>query len=127
MRLSSLILIIGLAVLWGGCGDSADEAGSNPQAGSEGAAAPPGATARSCESGDGDVESLRATGVDCTEARQVMSGWRRARECDKYGGEARTGCSLLSYRCIATAAGRGWSVSCAKPNRSISFLIRRGA
>jgi hypothetical protein len=126
MRLAAPLLIAVALGLLAGCGDSSsseESTGASPGAGAP--AAPTGASARPCPVGDPDVVGLRATGVSCAEARQVMSGWRRARECDKGGGASRLGCSLRSYRCQATATDRGWSVSCSKPGRSIAFLIRR--
>jgi hypothetical protein len=128
MRLAiPLAALIGIALL-SGCGDS-DGPGSgygNRGSQAETSAAPPGASARACGPGRSGVEDLRATNVGCAEARQVASGWRRARECDRFASSSRSGCSLLSYRCQATAVGRGWSISCAKPNRSIAFSVRRG-
>jgi hypothetical protein len=111
-------LAIALAlVLIAGCGSGGETTGSE-------SAAPPGAAASTCATGGSGVEDLRATAVGCAEARLVAAGWRRAKECDKYGGDSRTACSLLSYRCIATAADRGWSVSCSKPGQSIAFRFR---
>lgn len=128
MRLAAPLLILALAgALTVGCGGSSGETGgteSSPRAGTS--TAPAGATARSCDPGGTGVEDLRATDVGCAEARRVASGWRRAKECDKYGADSRNPCSLLSYRCLATATDRGWSVSCAKSGRSIAFRFRRG-
>jgi hypothetical protein len=120
-----LALVVTLALL-GGCGDSSsDETGtdSSPRGGVP--TAPAGASARSCPSAGSGVTDLRATATSCAEARQVASGWRRAKECDKFGASSRSGCSLLSYRCLASATDRGWSVSCAKPGRSIAFTVSR--
>jgi len=129
MRLAAPLAILALAAaLLAGCGGSSSEetgsgAESSPRAGTS--TAPAGATARSCDPGGTGVEDLRATNVGCAEARQVASGWRRAKECDKYGADSRNPCSVLSYRCLATATDRGWSVSCAKSGRSIAFRFRR--
>ena len=128
MRLAQALAIAALgAVLLAGCGGSSDETGPGsatlPRAGTS--TAPAGASARPCAPGASGVEALRATNVGCAEARQVASGWRRAKECDKHGA-SRNPCSLLSYRCLATATDRGWSVSCAKSGRSVAFRFRRG-
>jgi hypothetical protein len=125
MRLVAPLVIVALLGLLAGCGGS-DGTGAETTGGTGRAEAPAGAQARECSSGRSGVESLRATNVGCAEARRVAAGWRRAKECDKYGGDLRTGCSLLSYRCAATATGKGWSVSCSKPGRSIAFRFRRG-
>lgn len=113
-----LAILVALALL-AGCGGSGDTTESAPTA-------PPGAAAQSCAAGGTGVEALRATAVGCPEARLVAAGWRRAKECDKFGGSSHNACSLLSYRCIATAAGQGWSVSCSQPGKSIAFRFRPG-
>jgi hypothetical protein len=126
MRLASFAILVLAGALLTGCGGSSSETSteSAPRAGTS--TAPAGASARPCASGGSGVEDLRATNVGCGEARKVASGWRRAKECDKYGADSRNPCSLLSYRCLATATDRGWSVSCAKSGRSIAFRFRRG-
>jgi len=112
------------AALLAGCGGSS-ETGTEPASRADAPTAPAGASARSCAAGSAGVEDLRATNVGCAEARRVASGWGRARECDKHGTGSRNPCSLHSYRCLATATDRGWSVSCAKSGRSIAFRSRR--
>jgi hypothetical protein len=59
-------------------------------------------------------------------AQKVKAGWERSPACERPQGASRWGCSVGSYRCQAVVVGRGWSVSCAKPGRSIAFVIRRG-
>ncbi|HEV2790235.1 MAG TPA: hypothetical protein VGV69_02925 [Solirubrobacterales bacterium] len=126
MRLAAPLLIAAVLALLAGCGDSSSDETSSGASEASTSTAPAGASARACPVGDPEVVALRATGAGCAEAREVMSGWRRARECAPQGGASRAGCSLRSYRCQATATGRGWSVSCAKPGRSIAFTVRRG-
>jgi hypothetical protein len=119
-----LALLLILAAL-SGCGSSSSSgttSGSGaPQAGTS--TAPAGASAQSCPLNLDGIKALRVTGVPCGEATRVASGWRSTATCAKSG--SRSGCSVRSYRCAATASGRGWSVSCAKPGRSIAFTARR--
>jgi hypothetical protein len=128
MRLAAALLTLVLAaVLAGGCGgsssgESSTGGDSEPQAGTS--TAPAGASARRCEAGKSGVARLRATGVTCEQARRLTVTWSKAGDCGPPRGASRSGCSVLSYRCQATATGRGWSVSCAKPGRSIAFTVR---
>lgn len=130
MRLAAPLLILALAAaLLGGCGGSSDGTSpgstAEPQAGSSTApAAPKGAAAKACALDAGGIRGLRATKVSCGEAQRIALAWRAAPDCAKTG--SRSGCSVKSYRCAATATGRGWSVSCAKPGASIAFTVRRG-
>lgn len=59
-------------------------------------------------------------------AQKVKAGWERSSACKRPGQASRWGCSIGDYRCQAVVVGRGWSVSCAKPGRSIAFVIPRG-
>ena len=45
-------------------------------------------------------------------------------DCRPPDGASRWGCSVGSYRCQGVVTDRGWSVSCAKPGRSIAFRVR---
>jgi hypothetical protein len=58
-------------------------------------------------------------------ARQVKADWERSPGCKRPRGASRWGCSVGSYRCQAVVVGRGWSVSCSKPGKSIAFIVRR--
>jgi hypothetical protein len=119
MRPLAAVLLLALAVLAvGGCGSSGDETTGG------GATAPAGAAAEACALNAGGIEGLRVTKVSCGEGQRVASGWRAAGQCSKQG--SRSSCSVRSYRCLATATDRGWSVSCAKPGKSIAFTVRRG-
>jgi hypothetical protein len=125
MRLTAPILSLVLAgALLGGCGGSSDTtggAGAEPPATST---APPGAKAQGCALDVDGIKGLRVTNVSCGEGQRLALAWQRAQACAKEG--SRSGCAVRSYRCVATAAGRGWSVSCAKPGRSVAFTARRG-
>jgi hypothetical protein len=148
MKLFAPLLIALLtAALLGGCGTSSGEgttggeatapettapqspgeAGSRqppPNAGASGA--PTGARARVCDTYAVDAEGLRVTGLSCKQGRQVMFGWQRAEGCLLIDGASRGACSVRSYRCLATKAARGISVSCSQPGRSIAFVAKRG-
>lgn len=128
-RLAPLAALALATALLVGCGGSSpDEAGTGGGAQPHGSASPTpaGATARHCRSGKAGVTGLTATGTTCTEARHLMLGWTHSSACRPAEGASRAGCPALSYRCLATATDRGWSVGCAKPGRSIAFTARRG-
>jgi hypothetical protein len=114
--LASLALVAALLL---GCGGSG-ETTTSPQR------APNGATSQACPAAAARTEGLKVTGADCAEARRVMAGWVRQHDCRPATGSSRSGCPVGSYRCVATATGRGWSVSCAEPGKSVAFTFRRG-
>jgi hypothetical protein len=100
LRLVALLAIVVLAAaLSTGCGGSSvetdgtrtltftDEAGT-PLPGK----APIGASAKTCDSYATDAESLRATGIPCDQARQVLYGWQREPSCSLPGGASRGSC-----------------------------------
>jgi hypothetical protein len=119
-RLAALLAVVVLAALAAaGCGSSSDDASTPPEA-------PVGASARSCETFATDAEGLRATGISCDQARQVMDGWQRQGSCALPGGASRGGCLTRSYNCQATRTDRGTAVSCARTGESVAFVARRG-
>jgi hypothetical protein len=129
MRLAVPLVLVLAAAPLGGCGGS----GSGPVDSSTAATprhgastAPASASLHSCRSGEAGVSGLRAAGTTCTEARHLMLGWTHSSACRPPAGASRASCPALSYRCIATATDRGWSVSCWKPGRAIGFTARRG-
>jgi hypothetical protein len=125
-RVASLAAFALAAALLLGCGSSSSESSTGGGAQSPAtSAAPAGASVRHCRSGEAGVTGLTATGTTCTEARHLMLGWTHSSACRPPTGASRSSCPALSYRCLATATGRGWSVSCAKPGRSIAFTARR--
>jgi hypothetical protein len=129
MRPITSIAILALAVaLLGGCGSSggSSSTGSVPPPSSNGATAPAGAAAQSCETQAVDAEALRATGLGCGQARQVMFAWQRASGCAPAKSASRSGCTVGSYRCASVVTAKGIAVSCAQPGRSIAFIARRG-
>jgi uncharacterized protein YceK len=77
-----------------------------------------------CGSSDETTRSNPAAGG--SEAEAIRSAWERKPDCRHPEGASRWGCSVGSYRCQAVVTGRGWSVDCAKPGRSVAFTVRRG-
>jgi hypothetical protein len=131
-RLAALLVLLALAAAsLAGCGGSSPSHG-RPQRATRTApnaatpSAPPGATAKSCEAHAVDVEGLRATGISCDQARQVLYGWQREGSCTKPSGASRTSCLTHSYRCLGARGGRGIAVSCSRAGQSIAFVASRG-
>jgi hypothetical protein len=131
-RLATSLAIVALATALGaGCGgssstDSTATTGGEVEYEAEpapGTGGPAGAAAKRCESEAAGAESLRATGVPCGRARQLMFAWQRAGACDD--GASRGGCTVRSFRCVATEADRGTAVSCSREGVSIAFLVTR--
>lgn len=58
-------------------------------------------------------------------AQRVQAAWEHNPRCKPPTGASRWGCSVGPYRCQGVVVGRGWSVSCSKPGKSIAFLIPR--
>ncbi len=135
MRIAGPLLCLALvAALLGGCGsssssDSSDKTQPATQQ-SPGPAststAPAGASAQACDSYAVDASALRATGIACGEARQVMFGWQRSHNCSAAAGASRNSCTIRGYRCLGATTDRGIAVSCATAGRSISFIAKRG-
>ncbi len=61
-----------------------------------------------------------------SEAKAIRATWERKPDCRHPQGASRWGCSVGSYRCQAVVTGRGWSVDCARPGKSVAFTVRRG-
>jgi hypothetical protein len=114
-----------LAALAGaGCGSSGSgsSSGERPQGGQ----APLGATAHTCAASTRGVGELRVTGVTCSAAVGVAAGWAAKDNCAMAKSASRGSCTVGRYRCLAAATQPGLAVSCARPDRSISFIARRG-
>jgi hypothetical protein len=124
-RAAPLALLVLAAALLLGCGSSSKESSGAAQPQTGASTGPAGASVRHCHSGEAGVTGLTATGTTCTEARHLMLGWTHSSACQPATGASRSSCPALSYRCLAAATDRGWSVSCAKPGRSIAFTARR--
>ena len=57
---------------------------------------------------------------------EVREAWERSPDCKRPPGASRWGCSVGSYRCQGVVTGRGWTISCARPGRSLAFVVPRG-
>lgn len=127
MRLATFVAFLVLAAgLPLGCGGSSGESSTGSSSpGARSSTAPAGSSVRACPLNVGGIRGLRATGVSCGEAQRVASAWRRSSGCVATPDASHGACTVRSYRCIATATDRGWSVSCAKPSRSIAFTAHR--
>jgi hypothetical protein len=131
-RVPILVAAALAALTLASCGDDSDEGAeqttreANPPATATQSVggAPIGAQARDCKTQSATLIDLRATGVDCGPARQVMLAWAAAGgRCRPTAGGSRSACSVRGYRCLAVSATAGGSVSvnCSQPGRSISF------
>jgi hypothetical protein len=96
MRFSAPVLILVLLALLAGCGSSSEERTSSPP----------------LESGE-------------ASAQKVRLAWERNPDCKPPRGASRWGCSVGSYRCQGVVTGRGWSISCSRPGRSLAFTVPR--
>lgn len=73
--------------------------------------------------GDSSEEATTTAPAQSVEQR-VRAGFLANPACKPPEGASRWGCSVGSYRCQGVVTDRGWSVSCAKPGRSIAFRVR---
>lgn len=76
--------------------------------------------------GDSSDETTTAPAGAGGVEEKVRSAWERSPGCKRPEGASRWGCSVGAYRCQGVVTGRGLSISCAKPGRSISFTAPRG-
>lgn len=75
----------------------------------------------------GSGEAPTSHSIDgSSSAQEVRSAWERSPECKHPRGASRWGCSVGPFRCLGVVTDHGWSVSCAKPGRSVAFIVRRG-
>ena len=76
--------------------------------------------------GCGDSTEETTTGPAQRTERQIRAAWLADPDCEHPRGASRWGCSVGAYRCQAVVTGRGWSVSCARPGKSIAFRVQPG-
>jgi hypothetical protein len=121
--LAVLAVVAALAVA--GCGSSSDGTGTErvePPASSSAAPqrqAPAGARAKAC-----GADGIRATGVSCGFARQIVEDWHEKGACAPAPGASRTSCGLGGLTCLGASTGRGLAVTCAAPGRSVAFVAK---
>ena len=120
-----------LAPLASGCGSDGSGSGYGARDSTEGPAtatattpeAPPGATARACEGTVAGVTDLRVTGIGCDAGDAVAASWKEEPSCAAPADASRFSCAVPNgYRCIGASAGRGITVSCARPGASVAFI-----
>jgi hypothetical protein len=133
--LSALLAAAALAGLSAGCGSSEGGSGYGPRNSTEEPPtatattpdAPPGASARTCDSGVAGTGEVRVTGIGCDIGRRVVAAWAAKPPCSAPAGGSRFSCSVDDgYRCLGASAERGIAASCARPGASVSFVAKRG-
>jgi hypothetical protein len=132
----ALPLALIAAALAAGCGSDESSETTSGQSGAEmtgaqesgagGAEAPVGVRARTCKVSVSDYEMLRVTGVDCRTGAAIAAGWAKDSSCRPPKGQSRSACSIGQFRCLTTVVGRGLAVTCARPERSVAFIAKRG-
>jgi hypothetical protein len=106
-----------------GCGSST---GTNRRTSGEGAsAAPLGALTQQCGAASLGVARIRVTGAECDVGRNLVVAWQGEKACAAPSGSSRRSCAVSRYRCLAVKTEQGLAVDCARPGRSISFVVRR--
>jgi hypothetical protein len=132
MRLAAaLVIVVFIAGSLGGCGS---DSGSKPPPGDgrpQGpggeSSSPTGATVRTCAMTTMPIEGLRITAASCGEGRRVARGWLHGGGCLPGADASRAACSVAPYRCSAVRADRGIAVNCARPGRTVAFIVPRGS
>jgi hypothetical protein len=116
---TGVLAVVLIAILASGCGSSGTESSG------EGTTAPPGVVVPVCAAAPAGVEALRVSGVNCAKGHEIVVAWTKKHACATPAGTSRTSCTVGAYRCLAAAAEHGLMVSCARPDRSISFISKR--
>ena len=114
-RLFLLPLVLA-ALLAGGCGSDDEDTDTS--------ATPPAPGVENCGGTTvAGTSALQATDVSCDAARDIVADWARNEDCAT--DVSRPGCTIRDgYICIGVRVNDGLAVSCARPNRSISFLAK---
>ncbi|MFL5901029.1 MAG: hypothetical protein ACJ75S_07500 [Solirubrobacterales bacterium] len=119
---TGMLAVALIAILASGCGSSGTE---SPSERSSKTAAPQGAAVPACTTAPAGVGMLRASGVDCATGREILVAWTNKPACATPASASRMSCTVGAYRCLTAATERGLAVSCARPGRSISFVVKR--
>jgi hypothetical protein len=122
LRFAVLAAVLCAAAL-AGCGGGGDSTGAAEAPGGTGATQsgePAGATSQAC-----GPNGLKATGIDCDEAKSIAADWHAAPGCAVVAGGSHGTCKIQGYLCIAATVGRGTAVSCALPDRDAFFFDPR--
>jgi hypothetical protein len=122
------------ALLVAGCGSGESTESTTPggggaettQAHQSGAEGPYGITARPCRHIGETAAALRVTGVSCSKGVAIAEGWASRSGCAPAAGDSRSACTVAGFRCLTAVAGQGLAVTCARPERSVAFLVERG-
>jgi hypothetical protein len=133
------VLALALAMAAGGalagCGSStggttgtSGEAGSGttapPPSATTSSGAPPGVTVKTCSDDLTELPGVRVVGASCAEGRATVAAWTHTTSCSLSKDASHSACTVGRYRCIATATDRGIAANCARPGRSISFVVK---
>jgi len=74
--------------------------------------------------GCGSPEETTPTVRPSETTPQLRSAFLRDPGCRRPPGASRWGCPIGPYNCQSVVTDRGWSTSCSKPGRSVSFTVR---
>jgi hypothetical protein len=110
-----------------GEGGAGSETTAPPPSAATSPGAPPGVTVKTCSDDLTEPPGVRVTGASCAEGRATVAAWTGKQACFSPEGASRHACTVGSYRCIAAATDRGIAANCARPGRSISFVVGREA
>lgn len=126
LPLATVVLTAALLASYGDSGDANSEPSTQATPQVKGAAAPAGASAQECKGGAGVKVKLRATGIPCSVALELVEAWEQGESCPPAAGASRSSCEIPGgYRCLSVVTDRGVSVSCARPGHSIAFTAQR--
>lgn len=127
-RLFPLTLLAALLIAGCGGGSSGTTSGAEttPAGTSTAPEAPTGIRSRACKTGGEETLLLRVTNVGCARGASVAALWRSNPGCSPAPGQSRSACTVDGFRCLTSIAGRGLAVTCARPERSIAFIVERG-
>ncbi|MGC1852177.1 MAG: hypothetical protein WA687_07045 [Solirubrobacterales bacterium] len=131
--LPTLAVFFVLSGLGAGCGSSDGGSGYGsrnateelPTATATTPAAPPGASARTCEGTVAGTGELRVTGIECVVGRGVAAAWANKPSCAPGNEASRVSCTVdEDYLCLGATTERGVAVSCARRGGSLAFIAR---